>query len=213
MRNLAFRKIQILGIAMAALFTCFFTENSYATTRVVMFGGSLGFVYSPSSFTAKVGDTVKWEGAFSTHPLSSTTIPANAASWHMGSGSTFSYVITVAGTYNYHCDVHFSIGMVGSFTATGTTGIDAQIVPRSENFSMNTVSVQGRNMVQFNVPNAGRITLKLFDLTGREISTVFSRSLPAGAQEAVIGNFPAGLYFIKLFAGGNTLVKAIQIVR
>lgn len=210
MKNLTFRRNQIFGIAMVALLGCFFTENTYATTHVVMFGGAVGLAYFPSSFTAKVGDTVKWEGSFSVHPLASTTIPANAASFKMTSGSTFSYVITVVGTYNFHCTVHL---FTGSFMATEATGINPQIIPSSENFSMNTVSVQGKNVVQFVVPNTEAVTLKLFDLTGREVSTVLSRSLDAGAHEAVIGNFPAGLYFIKLFAGGNSLVKELQIVR
>lgn len=212
MRTHTIKQLQAYGIAVVALLVCLFTENSFAMTHVVMFGGSLGFVYSPSSFSAKVGDTVKWEGAFGTHPLSSTTIPASAASWHMASGGSFSYVITAAGTYNYYCDLHFSLGMMGSFTATAATGIDARMVTSPEHFSMNTVTVQGRNMVQFYVPDAGTITLKLFDLTGREISTVLSRPLPAGVHEAAIGNFPAGLYFLKLFAGGDILVRTVHIV-
>jgi plastocyanin len=58
-------------------------NNDWATTHVVQFGGSLGFVFSPKDFSATVGDTVEWEGDFSVHPLSSTTIPANAPSWQI----------------------------------------------------------------------------------------------------------------------------------
>jgi len=61
-----------------------------------MFGGSLGFVYSPSSFTAKVGDTVRWEGALA------LTAQFNDNSSGRGKldfdvGSTFMYVIKVVG--------------------------------------------------------------------------------------------------------------------
>lgn len=95
----------------------------YATTHVIQFGGSLGENYSPKSLAVLVGDTVEWVGDFSMHPLSSVSVPAGAASFHQGSGSTFSYPVTLAGSYQYQCDFHFSLGMVGGFAATTPTGI------------------------------------------------------------------------------------------
>jgi plastocyanin len=88
-----------------------------ATTHIVQFGGTVGFAYSPKTFSASVGDTVKWQGDFTMHPISSTSVPATAATWHNASGAVFTYVIAVPGTYQYHCDVHASFGMTGSFSA------------------------------------------------------------------------------------------------
>ncbi len=78
------------------------------------------YVLQPASkfFSANVGDTISWRGDFSAHPLSATLVPAGAMAFSNFTGSQFDYVIKVPGTYRYQCNVHFSIGMVGSFTAT-----------------------------------------------------------------------------------------------
>lgn len=65
-----------------------------------------------------VGDTIHWEWNEGTHTTTSTTVPAGAASWNadINSSQTFyEYVVTVAGTYEYHCLFHSS--MIGSFEA------------------------------------------------------------------------------------------------
>ena len=98
-------------------------KPAVAKTYVIQFGGSLGLTYSPNSLSVSVGDTIEWEGDFSMHPLSTTSIPAGAATIHHPPGTVFTYPVTVAGTYDYQCDVHYSLGMVGSFTASSATGI------------------------------------------------------------------------------------------
>jgi plastocyanin len=197
-------------IQIVALLLCFFTANSFAMTHVVMFGGSVGSAYSPSSFNAKVGDTVKWEGSFSVHPLGSTSIPANAASFQMTSGSTFSYVITVVGTYNYHCTVHL---FTGSFTATAATLNITQIPVSQGQFSMNVGSIQGKNMVRFSVPNAGLVKLQMFDMSGREMSTILNEPLSAGPHQIGFGPLPAGIYSIRLSNEGNAISRTMQFLR
>ena len=54
----------------------------HATTHVVQFGGTFGFTYSPNSLNVSEGDTVQWEGDFSMHPLSSTSVPVGASSFN-----------------------------------------------------------------------------------------------------------------------------------
>lgn len=85
-----------------------------ATTHIVTF---VCCEYTPPSLQAAVGDTIEWQGNFSEHPLSSTTIPPGAPPFANSTGTTFSYRIQIAGTYNYHCDFH-TPSMAGSFTAS-----------------------------------------------------------------------------------------------
>jgi plastocyanin len=174
-----------------------------ATTHVVQFGGSLGFVYSPSSFNATVGDTVKWEGDFSMHPLSSTSVPSGAQTWHMGSGSTFSYSIAVAGSYHYQCDVHASIGMIGSFTATGSAVKDNSPPQHSIIFgdiqiAVNQVSRQP--FVTLTVPKSGHVAVEVFDLSGRQQAAIMNRTVQAGTYSLPLGSqdLPGGFYFVKV---------------
>ena len=85
------RKIPVFALASIAMLTAILPAG--ATTHVVKFGGSAGLKYVPAAFAATAGDTVTWEGDFSVHPLSSTTLPAGAATWHVATGTRFTYVI------------------------------------------------------------------------------------------------------------------------
>jgi Plastocyanin len=190
--------------------------NVWATTHVVQFGGSAGFAYAPASFSASIGDTVKWEGDFSMHPLSSTTIPANSQSWHVTSGTIFSYRIAVPGTYNYQCDVHFSIGMIGSFTAnsSGVLNQASPIYPGPGSFM--TIVATGTSVepfVNFVVSRTGPVTLKILDLQGREIAVVINRILQEGKYTVSlgVGVKANGLYCIKLLANNQSSSETIYI--
>lgn len=79
------------------------------------------FKFNPATLNVVVGDVVKWVWVSGTHTTTSSTIPAGAASWDSpitGTSTTFSYTVTVAGTYNYVCTPHEAFGMVASFTAS-----------------------------------------------------------------------------------------------
>ncbi len=67
------------------------------------------FQFSPSTVNANVGDTIKWVWVNGFHTTTSRNIPAGASSWDapiQGAGQTFSYKLTVTGTYNYWCAIH-----------------------------------------------------------------------------------------------------------
>jgi plastocyanin len=187
-----------------------------AKTQVVQFGGALGFAYSPNSFSAKVGDTVEWQGDFTMHPISSTTVPANAPSWHNATGASFTYVIMVPGTYSYQCDIHVSLGMTGSFEATGSGVKDAGRKP-DLNRTLNSVSVNVERplqpLIKYYVPQSGSVRIDVFDLLGHTLSTPVDQIQAAGFHTVP---FPAklsgsGLFFVKLIAGGAEIVKTVRI--
>jgi plastocyanin len=190
---------------------CFSAQGLWATTHVVQFGGSFGFAYSPSSLAAHVGDTVKWEGDFSMHPLSSTSVPATAQTWHAGSGSSFIYAIKVAGSYNYHCDIHFSSGMAGSFTASESS-VRFNVVPhnsgRVQGVTLVAEEISGMVIATMTVPHAQRVSVRVFDLSGHRIATVLDRPVSAGTYSIPLDAVaPAsGFYFIKLSGNGTQSV-------
>lgn len=181
-------------------------EGTWATTHVVNFGGSLGFVFSPSNFTARVGDTVKWQGDFTMHPLSSTTIPAGAQTWHNAAGSSFSYRIAIPGTYNYQCDVHVSLGMVGSFNAnpSAVTYLAPSLV--ADRTTIVTMTNSGKSSIRFTVPGTQRVLLSIMDLQGRALATIMDRSLTAGTYSVPLnGAIKAkGIYFVTLQGLGGS---------
>jgi plastocyanin len=76
-------------------------------------GGTLGLRFGPSTAKAKLGDTVHW--MFDSGPHTSTDASALML-WDSGSkaaGTTFDRVFAQAGTYDYKCSLHASIGMTG----------------------------------------------------------------------------------------------------
>jgi|GEM_PF-3531976 len=97
------------------------------------------FAFSPSSLTIDVGDTVEWTNNDGTsHTATSTSGPASFDSGTIGSGSSFSFTFTTAGTYDYQCNIHTS--MTASITVeeendppvTGISGLSATLLPNAQ---------------------------------------------------------------------------------
>ncbi len=87
------------------------------TTHTVDFGGSLGYHYSPNALTFEVGDTIIFRGDFVKYPLVSVSLPVGALPLGpVNSGTTYTYIVEVPGTYSYQNKVYASLGMKGSFT-------------------------------------------------------------------------------------------------
>ncbi len=82
------------------------------------------FQFTPSTINAVVGDSITWTWVGGSHtttcdPASQGTgnsLPAGAATWNSpmnATNTTFTYQLTVAGTYNYYCIPHAVFGMKG----------------------------------------------------------------------------------------------------
>jgi len=175
--------------------------SAQATTHTITFGGQLGFNYSPKQLDLAVGDTVVWSGSFTTHPLSSVTIPQGAASFHVASGTTFSYPVLIAGTYDYKCDVH--TGMNGSITATVTDVKESvtALQPASFQLAQNYPNpFNARTVIKFNLPVAQPVKLKVYSVTGAEIATLLDGFMPAGEFTVPFdgSKLASGVYFYRL---------------
>lgn len=112
------KKYTFFVFAMTFLVGMFINTSTFAVTHTVMVGN---YYFNPSSLNVEVGDIVKWEWVEGSHTTTSTSVPAGAASWDspLNSGNqTYSYTVTSAGNYDYHCTPHAGMGMVGSFVAT-----------------------------------------------------------------------------------------------
>lgn len=83
-------------------------------------------VFTPKEITISVGDTVIWKNAGGNHNVNGTkaTYPSNPESFGnnvSGSNWTYKYVFNTSGTYNYQCDPHVGMGMVGKVTVNPKT--------------------------------------------------------------------------------------------
>lgn len=189
-----------------------------ATTHVVQFGGALGESYSPSSLSVTVGDTITWEGDFSAHPLSSVTVPNGAATFHNASGTVFSYVVTVAGSYDYQCDFHASLGMTGSFTATVASGVRVLKSSQPKAFALDPNYPNPFNpstVIPFELPAQAHVNLDVFNVIGQKVASLVNETVPAGSHSVVwkASNVPSGVYFCRFQAGEFAQTRRMVLVR
>lgn len=105
----------------------------FATTQVIMVGGgSSGMSFVPATVSINLGDTVKFQLQNGSHTTTSTTIPSGATAWDQpinSSTPTYIYVPAAAGTYNYKCTPHQSMGMIGTFTVVCTPPTASAVTP------------------------------------------------------------------------------------
>jgi plastocyanin len=83
------------------------------------------FQFSPTNFTAAVGDIVRFTWIDGSHTTTSQTVPAGAAGWDepiTSANTSFDYVITTPGDYTYWCTPH-APEMNGSFTVSAVTPV------------------------------------------------------------------------------------------
>ena len=191
----------------------------YATTHIVQFGGSFGFTYSPNSMNVFVGDTIKWQGDFSMHPLSSVSVPTGAIVFHQGSGSEFSYIVTTAGMYNYQCDFHFSAGMMGSFSASITTGIKHnQTTFRPGTFQLEQNFPNPFNpstIISFDIPFQAFVSISVYNLIGQKVETLVNENMAAGSYSKSWNatSMPSGVYIYRLQAGTLLATKKLVLLK
>ena len=69
--------------------------------------------------------------------------------------------------------------------------------------------------INFDIPKAGLVSIKIYDITGREISMLVDQSLKAGSYnvEFDASNFASGTYFYKIQASDFTDVKKMMLVK
>jgi len=88
------------------------TSLRTSQTTTIEFGGQLGFHYSPNIVRLSPGDSIKWQGDFTMHPLVS-----DESLWPtMNTDTEFTFTFNQPGIYHFHCFFHGPIGMNGTIT-------------------------------------------------------------------------------------------------
>ncbi|HSW54625.1 MAG TPA: YCF48-related protein [Ignavibacteriaceae bacterium] len=76
--------------------------------------------------------------------------------------------------------------------------------------------------IKYSVPQSGEVTLKVYDLLGKEIATLVNAEKPAGEYEVEFNaashsgnarNLPSGIYFYQLKAGSYSETKKMVLLR
>jgi hypothetical protein len=69
--------------------------------------------------------------------------------------------------------------------------------------------------IEFAIPTEGRVTLNIFDILGRSISTLIDTHLSAGWHSVTwdASNIPSGQYFYRLDVGKSSLLKSLVVLK
>lgn len=169
-----------------------------------------GMSFSPNSLTIEVGDSVSFTNTSGTHNVNGTqaTFPANPASFGnaIGTGWTYGFKFTLAGTYSYKCDVH------AAMTATIVV-VDASGMEEKNTVSYTLFPNPTTNLLSIKIDEStsnGEISIVLRDITGKEIM----RTNTAENQifQLSLENLVNGIYFCSVFKN-NELIATEKVVK
>ena len=119
------------------------------------------FQFNSASENAIIGDTITWTWVSGSHTTtcdpainSSTSLPAGAAVWNSNISSaspSFSYVLTVAGTYNYLCLPHqfFMKGVLNVSAVLPVTLANFTVVPTQNNKALLKWTAAGETNISY----------------------------------------------------------------
>ena len=188
-----------------ASFMLLFMYPVHATTHIVNAQGTTipTDIYVPDIVNAEVGDTIKWVWISGYHTTESTNIPAGASPWAANldnSDTTFSYVVTEVGTYEYTCHKIAPHGMDGTInvSAKTTTGISSLDATSATMVYPNPFS----DMIHIANPNAE--TIEVFNLAGERVKVV---SVGHGQAEVEIdmSGSTNGIYIYSIIKDGASI--------
>jgi len=159
-------------------------------------------MYTPSTLSVTVGDTIRWIWNSGFHSVTSSTVPAGVNAFASPSQSTgfYDYVVATAGSYTYECAVH-GASMAGSFTASAAAAIS----------DLNASAISLRSfpnpaseaiVVEFNLPTAQAIRVDATDLAGRTIELSSAAFYQAGRVRMLLPlasrGIAPGIYTVRL---------------
>jgi hypothetical protein len=100
-------------------------------------------------------------------------------------------------------------------TVTGvkTTGLNVPAGFKLEQNYPNPFNPSTR--ISYQIPNAGHVTLKVYDVLGREVSTLINNEQSAGSHEVIFNasKLGSGIYFCRLQSGNYISVKKMVLMK
>jgi len=195
------KKITFTLIVTITLSFAFYPQYGYSTVWTIE---ASNYVFTPSELlSVHLGDTIRWVWIEGSHTTTSSTIPSGATSWDVplnSSSTEYFYVPAVAGTYNYVCTPHESLGMVGDFTVSEASGLFDFEYNNLVRIFPNPFTISTTIEYSLNTPQRVKITFS--DSFGRVVDKIIQNQ-PQGLQKIVWTpeGLNEGIYYYRLEAG------------
>jgi plastocyanin len=171
------------------------------------------FSFSPQTKTITVGDIVKWTNQSGTH-----NVRANDNSFYSGPAAPapweFTHTFTTAGDFPYYCEPHLSMGMTGTIIVQNPVGVsDEEMLTDQFELEQNYPNpFNPSTRINYSVPSASFINLKVFDILGNEVAILVNEEKPAGEYQLEFdaSELTGGVYFYQLTS--NSFVETKKMI-
>jgi len=167
--------------------------------------------FTPSALTIEEGDTVIWTNTSGSHNVNGTitTFPSNPDSFGSGAaasgGWTYSYVFTIAGSYDYRCDPHAGGGMTATIAVSeSSVSINESKIENGMNIYPNpftsylTVALN-KELINDN----SSIEFILYDLLGNQVHSI--TNVISELTKIETNQLSNGIYIFSFKSNGKTL--------
>ena len=168
-------------------------------------------------------DSIKFDWAYAQRPGYSDRLVVKVST---NGGSTFPYTIFDRAGASLGTTASSSSGFVPTASQWGTFAISfamatsvnpvGNFTPARFELSQNYPNpFNPATSIRYQIPNKCFVTLKVFDVLGKEIATLVQEELKAGSYESSFNaeNIPSGVYFYKITAGDFTDAKRMIVVK
>jgi plastocyanin len=191
------------------LFILFFAFGFITVAQNNHFVEANGMSFTPNNLTIQLGDTVIWENTGGSHNVNgtTTTFPSNPASFGNAigvAGWVYKHKFTVAGTYQYRCDVH-GAGMSGTIVVTAPTNVQESKTLKEVSIYPNPSS----DKVFINLNGRTAKETALFDITGKKMSVYFGSV--ANGLVLDVSSLAKGVYFVNIKVGEAVITKKLIV--
>ncbi|MDZ4713317.1 MAG: T9SS type A sorting domain-containing protein [bacterium] len=209
-------------VAIMMLMSTLTSQLSYS--RIISISATSNNTFTPANVTnAVVGDTIRWTRTGGSHTTTcdgqqGTVRPNGAAAWSapLTSGSpTFTYVIAVAGTYNYICEPH-APSMSGVIIATLSSITQTTQIVNDYKLSQNYPNpFNPVTNINFSIPNSAKVVLTIYNGAGQEVETLLNENLTQGSYRVDWNavNFTSGVYYYKIQAGEFAETRKMLLIK
>jgi plastocyanin len=164
-------------------------------------------LFTPSQLTITAGDKVIWQNSAGSHNVNGTktTFPSNPESFGNNVGSTWTYEFTfnTAGTYDYQCDPHASMGMTGRVVVNPKVPTSSQeLADAGDNIQL--FPNPARQHIELRLPrNFEPIrSIKVYSIAG----ILMEEMAFTGNKESLrydVSSYRNGMYFMEINAGNK----------
>ncbi len=176
-------------------------------------------VFTPSSITITLGDTVTWKWISGTHTTTSDST-TGMNTWDAPidvNHQTFSFVITSPGLHAYHCKFHASLGMTGTINVVEPTEVKNNFsLPKNYSLSQNYPNpFNPTTTVKYSLPTSSLVKVKVFNSVGNQVATLVNEQEQAGYYRISFDgkDFSSGVYFLQFEANNFLRVEKMILLK